>query len=68
MVKQKPDTRGRKAISFAAFFPGTNRTSFEMFPIVRYNGHALCFPFPDNKVLSDVKMRGTTVTESASEG
>ena len=41
--------------------PGTKRTSFEIFPMVIYNGQALCFAFPDRRVLSDVKIIGIMV-------
>ena len=55
---------GRQAINLAAFLPGTNRTSLEIFPMVIYNGQALCFAFPDNNVLSDVSMMGMIVAVS----
>jgi len=48
-------------MSLAAFLPGTNRTSFEIFPMVMYNGHALCLAFPERRVLSDVRMIGIIV-------
>ena len=52
---------GRHATSLAAFLPGTKRTSFEIFPMVMYNGQALCFAFPERRVLSDVKIIGIIV-------
>jgi hypothetical protein len=48
-------------MSLAAFLPGTKRTSFEIFPMVIYNGQALCFAFPDRRVLSEVRIIGIMV-------
>ena len=48
-------------MSLAAFLPGTKRTSFEIFPMVMYNGQALCFALPESRVLSDVRMIGIIV-------
>ena len=51
----------RQPTSLAAFLPGTNHTSFEMLPIVIYNGQALCLAFPERSVLSDVRIIGIIV-------
>ena len=56
-----PEMIGRHATSLAVFLPGTKRTSFEILPMVMYNGQALCFAFPDRRVLSDVKIIGIMV-------
>lgn len=56
-----PDIIGRHALSFAAFLPGTNRTSFEIFPMVMYDGQALYFAFHERRGLSDVRMIGMIV-------
>lgn len=56
-----PDIMGRQPTSLAAFLPGTNRTSFDILPIVMYNSQALCLAFPERSVLSDVRMIGIMV-------
>ena len=56
---------GSVATSWAQCCPGLKRTELETLPIVIIKGQSLTFPDVVRCVLSDVKMIGMMVTESA---